>query len=99
MTEEEFKNSVFLFEEYDKNMLEAFFDYWSEPNKKGKMKWELEKTWELKRRLKRWFDNQCKWSGSSLNIQKTIVNANRGSNSKDAGTYELLDKITARKAG
>ncbi len=65
MTEQEFKNEVFLFKEYDNKILDQFFDYWSEPNKKGKMKWELEKTWELKRRLARWFNNQIQWKNGS----------------------------------
>lgn len=42
---------------YSLRMLDEFFDYWSEPNKKGKMKWELEKTWEISRRLRRWENN------------------------------------------
>lgn len=34
---------------------DEFFEYWTEPNKSGsKMRWELEKTWDLKRRLQRW---------------------------------------------
>ena len=52
-------------EDYDLKMIDAFFNYWSEPNQKGKMKWELEKTWDTKRRLKRWFDNQNKWNGTN----------------------------------
>lgn len=35
-----------------------FFDYWTEPNKSGtKMRFELEKTWHLGRRLARWVNN------------------------------------------
>lgn len=35
-----------------------FFDYWTEPNKSGsKMRFELEKTWHLGRRLARWANN------------------------------------------
>ena len=42
-------------EKYPKNMVRAFFDYWSEPNKsKTKMRFELEKTWETSRRLGTW---------------------------------------------
>lgn len=40
---------------YPKTMLTAFFRYWSEKNKSGtKMKWELEKTFELSLRLSNW---------------------------------------------
>lgn len=37
---------------------QEFFDYWSEPNKSGtKMRFELEKTWHLNRRIARWVNN------------------------------------------
>ena len=40
---------------YPKEMLAKFFDYWSEPNRSNtKMRYELEKTWSLARRLKTW---------------------------------------------
>lgn len=43
---------------FPKNTLQEFYDYWTEPNKSGtKMRWELEKTWDLKRRLQRWANN------------------------------------------
>lgn len=42
---------------YGKELIRAFFDYWTEPNKsKTKMRFELEKTWDVKRRLKTWAD-------------------------------------------
>lgn len=47
-----------------------FFDYWSEPNKRGKMRFELEKTWDTKRRLQRWFDNNKKWSNGTTDIKQ-----------------------------
>ena len=41
--------------QYPKEMIRAFFDYWSELNKSGtRMRYELEKTWELPRRLATW---------------------------------------------
>lgn len=40
---------------YGKELIRAFFDYWTEPNKsKTKMRFELEKTWDVKRRLNTW---------------------------------------------
>ena len=40
---------------YSKEMVRAFFDYWTEPNRsKTKMKFELERTWDVKRRLNTW---------------------------------------------
>ena len=40
---------------YGKEMVRAFYDYWSEPNRsETKMKFELERTWDVKRRLNTW---------------------------------------------
>jgi len=43
-----------------------FLTYWSEANKsKTKMRWELERTWDLKARMERWKRNQQKWDKPS----------------------------------
>jgi len=43
---------------YDKDMRVEFKKYWTELNKSGtKMRFELEKTWDTKRRLDRWAKN------------------------------------------
>ena len=57
----EFKNSINQIDGVNNSDKENFFLYWSELNKSGtKQKFELEKTWDLNRRLKR-------WSNSSFN--------------------------------
>jgi hypothetical protein len=56
-----FINDVSLFD-YNKNILDSFTDYWTEPNKsKTKMKFELQQTWATNLRLKNWAANQKKW--------------------------------------
>lgn len=56
--EEIFKSEVENFKNYPSYLLKEFFEYWSEKNKSGsKMRFELEKTWDLKRRLARWSAN------------------------------------------
>lgn len=41
--------------QYDSVMLREFYEYWTEPNKsKTKFRQELEKTWDLERRLRTW---------------------------------------------
>jgi hypothetical protein len=41
--------------EYPKEILNAFYLYWTEPNKSlTKIRWELEKTWDVSLRLKTW---------------------------------------------
>lgn len=43
---------------YSKDILNSFYSYWTEPNKSGsQMRFELEKTWDLKRRLEYWARN------------------------------------------
>ncbi len=55
----EFKISLEPFlETYGKDILNNFFRYWTEPNiSKTKMRFEMEKTWDLHRRLKYWASN------------------------------------------
>ena len=70
------RKNEFVFEvlsfDYDESILNGFIDYWTEPNKsKSKMKFELEKTWETKRRLKTWAANQKKWDKPKSN-KKTM---------------------------
>jgi hypothetical protein len=64
--EQKFKESLYLFTKYDKNpngiylpeIIREFFNYWKEPNKANtKMRFEMEKTWDLKLRLVRWGNN------------------------------------------
>lgn len=42
-------------EQYGRQMVRDFYDYWTERNKSGtKMRFEMEKTWDTARRLVRW---------------------------------------------
>jgi hypothetical protein len=58
----EFKQEVRKFSDtYDREILSAFYNYWSEPTKrKDRMRYELEKTWDTKRRLLTWFNRSKK---------------------------------------
>ena len=68
---ESFVSEVMAFD-YDKNILNSFVDYWTEPNKsKTKMKFELQQTWSTNLRLKNWEKNQKKWD------KPKIVNKNK----------------------
>lgn len=53
--EEEIKNFIHI---YDKKMLHDFYNYWSEKDKKGNMRFQLQKTWETSKRLTTWEKNQ-----------------------------------------
>lgn len=52
--EKQFKDQVYR-QPYPVDILDEFFEYWTEPNRsESKMRFEMEKTWHLGRRLKRW---------------------------------------------
>lgn len=56
--ETEFRNKVNRLISFPYEVRQEFADYWTEPNKSGtKMLFELEKTWDLGRRLTRWANN------------------------------------------
>lgn len=57
---ENFYNSVAEFKEnYPKEMLRSFYNYWSELNKTGKrMRWELQTTFEVVKRLSTWANKE-----------------------------------------
>lgn len=51
--------------------VESFIDYWTERNKSGtKMRYELERTYDIRRRMLRWQKNNLEWTGSNRE-QKT----------------------------
>lgn len=56
---EEFKESLAKYvEKYGRDMLNAFYLYWTEPNtSKTKMRFEMEKTWAVDLRLSNWARN------------------------------------------
>lgn len=78
--EREFKESLFPFVgTYEKDLVKAFFEYWSEPDKIGKMRFEKEKTWETGRRLAKWKQNDEKFKSerkttSGLNTPDGLMN-------------------------
>jgi len=68
------KNQFFIevmaFKNYNKELLIEFFEYWSEPTKKGVLKKDTMKTWSTSRRLKTWAKNESKWALNSVGISK-----------------------------
>lgn len=50
-----------LREKYAPRLLEDFLDYWTEPDAKGKERWQKEKTWQTSRRVARWKRQQERW--------------------------------------
>ena len=66
----QFFNEVMSFKDFSKTMLTDFYEYWSEPTKKGVLKKDTMKTWETSRRLKTWAKNESKWALQSVGISK-----------------------------
>ena len=61
---------------YEPTMIRDFFNYWSELNKsRTKMRFELEKTWDLAGRLRTWSNRQMKY-GHKNNSTKAEDNFN-----------------------
>ena len=64
-----FKDSLLQYKDkYQVNMLKEFYNYWTEPNQsKSKMRFELEKTWSVERRLETWAKRE-----NSFNVKPQI---------------------------
>jgi len=65
--------------QYEDEMIDDFFNYWSEPNKSGtQMRMEMEKTWLLAGRLTTWYKRQTQRQyGNGNNQGKYVSPADR----------------------
>ena len=70
--EAEFKNSLQPFlEAYGSDLLNSFYLYWTEKKPKGrKMLFEMQKTFDIKRRLDRWHKNDLSYKKEKSFAQK-----------------------------
>lgn len=58
-------------EKYGREMLNEFYFYWTEPNqRKTKMKFEMEKTWSIERRLNTWSKQSVKFGTAVSKAEK-----------------------------
>ena len=57
---ETLKKEVQEFDTTEQNKIE-FLEYWLETSRSGKTKFEMQKTWNTKRRLRTWIKNQNQW--------------------------------------
>lgn len=84
-----YKSLVAYLGTYSKEMIRSFYDYWRERTKSGKkMKWELERTWDMSLRLKKWQSNEDKWAKHS----KLITNDTTDT------TAERMERLLSQKA-
>ena len=57
-SEKEFYDLIATFKDHHpKELLREFFDYWKEPDPTGKMRFQLQRTWDTNLRLKKWSKN------------------------------------------
>jgi hypothetical protein len=71
--------------EYTSEMLRAFYTHWTEKNTTGKMRFQLEKTWETKLRLR-------KWSSNNFNKIQTTKSSNNNYNKDSVVNLPLWNK-------
>ena len=78
-------NDKILNDEQSKN----FFLYWSETNRsQTKMRFEMEKTWNLKARMQRWASRQKQWTKPKKTIKDKINTFNKAK--------EMMDQINKK---
>lgn len=70
---EDFYNSLVPFvPTYGRDLIRAFFDYWSEFNRsQTKMRYELEKTWQTSRRLATWASRDKNFKPKNYGADRT----------------------------
>lgn len=76
--------------EYSPKMVREFFNYWSEPNATMyKMRFEMQKTWELSRRLATWASKNTEFkTNNNENYNRNAADKRRG---YDAVVHEAED--------
>ena len=69
---QEFQEEVFM-SNLSTDICQEFIDYWTETNKSNsKMKFELERTFDIKKRVARWIKNDKKWNKKESKIESQI---------------------------
>lgn len=87
-SEKEFIEEIKKYEkDFSSHMLNNFFLYWKERSAAGKMKFQLEKTWETKLRLEKWKSNDLKFSKNGNNKTPSATHG------KSSGAYELAEQL------
>ena len=71
-----FVNSIEEFKEILGDSYNEFIEYWCEPNKNGKLRYELEKFFDVKRRINTWTKNKLRY-GNSKTFNPTATSKER----------------------
>jgi len=82
-------------DKYPDEMLRKFFDYWSEMNKSGsQMRWEMERTWELGKRLVTWASRT-----KDFNTVRELISFDELTRRFNNGEKDMWDKYEPVKPG
>ena len=71
-----FINNIEPFKNLLSESYQEFIDYWTEPSKSGKLRYEAEKFFDIKRRVNTWLQNKNKY-GNSKNTDATATSRKR----------------------
>ena len=90
--EQNFLDQVALLD-YDNSIKKSFTDYWTEPNKSNtKMKFEMQSTFDINRRLARWKKNDKSWN-KSQSMSKIHQHLQKNINVKEKLKQQLKNEI------
>ncbi len=71
-----FINNIEPFKNLLSESYQEFIDYWTEPSKSGKLRYEAQKFFDIKRRVNTWLQNKNKY-GNSKNTDPTATSRKR----------------------
>jgi hypothetical protein len=71
-----FINNIEHYKDLLNECYQEFIDYWTEPSKSGKLRYEAEKFFDIKRRVNTWLQNKNKY-GNSKNTDATSASRKR----------------------
>jgi uncharacterized protein YdaU (DUF1376 family) len=71
-----FVNNIEPFKNLLSESYQEFIDYWTEPSKSGKLRYEAQKFFDIKRRVNTWLQNKNKY-GNSKNTDPTATSRKR----------------------
>lgn len=75
-TKDIFINNIDLYKDLLGDSYNEFLEYWCEPNAKGKMRYELEKFFDAKRRVNTWIKNKLRY-GNTKTFSPTATSQQR----------------------
>ena len=75
-TKDLFINNIKEYQEILGDSYTEFIEYWCEPNKNGKLRFELEKFFDIKRRINTWTKNKLRY-GNSKTFNPTATSKER----------------------